>query len=633
MSTSPTVHTARTPQTAQRHWCLLDWLLRYPFQRADDLALALNVPLSRVYRDLASCLNQGWLEVIIPARLSTTTCRLYCLSQRGLEAVAEHEQEDVGELVRRYGCDEATYLRLIPRLPYLLPMQQCLTSLMHYAPSVYTIRGRRCRVLWWWQRDYWHGFVYRERPVTCTADAILCWQTQPVSSPQSTRPSPDQQEPGRWYSLIVLLDTGLYDRAWMQQRLVAWIQWRESAGQRSSSSQFPPLLLLVPAAHRISYWREAMRALCHRLDVTPLEGAIIVLPPLAPMRAPRGVHTLNAWTLPWNQLAVAAPARLQEICQPIPLHTVLPGLTLSSSHKVKSLPEPSASEQQQGIEDATFLKGQWQQRARQALHIPVVSLKKEQREMPTWLSLLLGCRYLELLLFIWKYPLLPTETMAMLLTLHPDSVSRYLRVLQQYGCLQRWPAPGSEAVSMSPGSGPGWSLSERGLRLLAAMHHVHLLRVGVSCAANDPERRKGRGATTVQPKHLAEAQRYLAHWQGLYWFLGQMQQNASQAEQRILWWETGAWCEHSYEEEGQRRTVRPDAAVAYAGPDGRSHTLWIEWDRGTMNRRDLMAKCATNALPMWAMCCHASGSENSIRFCHNYSVSCQTTGRKSGSVR
>src|SRR2546430_1552133 len=59
---------------------LLQWLLRYPFQRAEDLALAAGISLATAYRHLNVLQNSSIIERVAPPALGRATCWLYHLS-------------------------------------------------------------------------------------------------------------------------------------------------------------------------------------------------------------------------------------------------------------------------------------------------------------------------------------------------------------------------------------------------------------------------------------------------------------------------------------------------------------------------------------------------------------------------
>src|SRR5713226_10687366 len=58
---------------------LLQWLLRYPFQRAEDLALATGRSIATVYRHLKILYSRGLVERVMPPALGMGKCWLYHL--------------------------------------------------------------------------------------------------------------------------------------------------------------------------------------------------------------------------------------------------------------------------------------------------------------------------------------------------------------------------------------------------------------------------------------------------------------------------------------------------------------------------------------------------------------------------
>src|SRR2546430_1849515 len=89
-----------TPITVE-HKILL-WLLRYPFQRTEDLALALEVDQSTIHRHLVQLGKSGLIEYIAPPLGSGNNVHCYYLTQQGILAAAHQEQEDAGTLARRW---------------------------------------------------------------------------------------------------------------------------------------------------------------------------------------------------------------------------------------------------------------------------------------------------------------------------------------------------------------------------------------------------------------------------------------------------------------------------------------------------------------------------------------------------
>jgi Replication-relaxation len=65
-------------------------------------------------------------------------------------------------------------------------------------------------------------------------------------------------------------------------------------------------------------------------------------------------------------------------------------------------------------------------------------------------------------------------------------------------------------------------------------------------------------------------------------------------EHALCLWERGVMCERRYWMGEQWYNLRPDALADYCV--GQQHTrFWLEWDRGTMNVRDLAVKFTSHA--------------------------------------
>jgi hypothetical protein len=86
----------------------------------------------------------------------------------------------------------------------------------------------------------------------------------------------------------------------------------------------------------------------------------------------------------------------------------------------------------------------------------------------------------------------------------------------------------------------------------------------------------------------------IQHTVGIYGFFARLAQAARpEAGQSLRWWETGATCERRYQVGEQWYNLRPDALAAYGL--GQQFRFWLEWDRGTMNVRDLAVKFSSYA--------------------------------------
>jgi hypothetical protein len=88
---------------------------------------------------------------------------------------------------------------------------------------------------------------------------------------------------------------------------------------------------------------------------------------------------------------------------------------------------------------------------------------------------------------------------------------------------------------------------------------------------------------------------HIQHTAGIYSFFATLAQAARQhPEQRLCWWETGAQCERRYRVGEQWHNLRPDALAEY-GAGSQQFRFWLEWDRDTMNMRDLAIKFGSYA--------------------------------------
>ena len=89
--------------------------------------------------------------------------------------------------------------------------------------------------------------------------------------------------------------------------------------------------------------------------------------------------------------------------------------------------------------------------------------------------------------------------------------------------------------------------------------------------------------------------RHIQHTAGIYGFFARLAQAARpEAGQALWWWETGPMCERRYQVGEQWYNLRPDALAEYRAGQQQMR-FWLEWDRGTMNVRDLAIKFTSYA--------------------------------------
>ena len=221
----------------------------------------------------------------------------------------------------------------------------------------------------------------------------------------------------------------------------------------------------------------------------------------------------------------------------------------------------------------------------------------EEREVIALLGLRLTPCHWRILRLLLAHPLLSDEEMAGLLGIERKSARSSLYTLHTLGCLEPISTP----------AGKRWRLRERGLRLIAATNHLSLRNMAMwsDDETTSSLMQRGEGWLLQNIQHTA----------GIYGFFAALAQAARRApEQALCWWETGAMCERRYRVGYHWHNLRPDALAEYrVGP--RPLRFWLEWDRGTMNARDLTVKFASyahylasrewareGAKPPWLLC-------------------------------
>ena len=548
-------------------WRLLHWLLRYPLQRADDLMVGVARWASRatVYRHMHALEASGLLESVLP-KTPGTGKRLYHLSNLGLHLLAVHLDSPVRQLARKWQADEVGLLHFLPRLPTLLVLQDVVNGLVDYAADAMTTQGRRpLLVRWNWQREVTHRFLYREQRMRFFADGViaLCVRTQ-----QSESSMQDQ-----WYGLF-MLSTELDDERLMRLRLERLLCWRESTERWPSYQYMLPVLILANSQRQRDHWQRAVEATALKLRLDPLAGALACLP--------LGESTsVNPWLFNWRTLSTDESCHIQDLLKPLPSAAFPPSLWLEKDvdeeRNAGSSSSTSAATVSSGtpIRHSRLLVGGLAKRAAQ-----VAQDDMEEREVIALLGLRLTpcqCNILRLLL---AHPLLSDEELAALLGIQQKSVRCSLYELHQLRCLEPIPTE----------AGKRWHLCKHGLRLIAAANHMHIRNI----ATMSDDGAESETSTVVQ-RGEAWLLQHIQHTAGIYGFFASLAQTARQESgQALCWWETGAVCERRYRVGEQWYNLRPDALAEY-GVGQQQTRFWLEWDRGTMNVRDLAVKFTSYA--------------------------------------
>jgi predicted transcriptional regulator len=547
-------------------WRLMHWLLRYPLQRADDLVVGVARWASRatVYRHVQALEARGLVESVVP-KTPGTGKRLYYLSNLGLHALARHLDTPARELAHTWKADEAGLLRLLPRSPTLLVLQEVVNGLVTYAAEALTIQGRRPRLVrWTWQRDVVHRFQYREQVLRFFADDVvaLCIRTQ----------QGDGSTLDRWYGLF-LLCTELDDERLMRLRLERLSCWRESPQRWSSYQHMLPVLALARSPRQRDHWQHAVEAAALKLRLEPLAGALTCLP------MSESTH-VNPWLLPWRTLSTAVSCHLRDLLRPLPRTAFPPWLRLEEGEEARdarsqanaSVPTVSSGKP---TRLGRLLGGDL---AKRTAHITQDEL--EEQEVIALLGVRLTPCQWGILRLLLAHPLLSDEELAALLSLQRRSMRCSLYALHQLGCLE----PITTRV------GKRWHLCGRGLRLISAASHTDIRNMAVM---SDDE--ANRGTALVVQRGEGWLLQHMQHTAGIYGFFAALAQaTRGKPGQALCWWETGTVCERRYRVHERWCNFRPDALAAY-GVGQEQLRFWLEWDCGTMNVRDLAIKFTSYA--------------------------------------
>src|SRR5260221_6597734 len=488
-------------------WGLLHWLLRYPLQRADDLVVGVAHWASRatIYRHVQALEARGLLESVLP-KTPGAGKRLYHLSNFGLHLLARHLNRPARELARRWQADEAGLLRLLPRLPTLLVLQEVVNGLVTHAAEAMTTQGRRpLLVRWNWQRDVTHRFQYREQRMRFFADGAvaLCVRTQ-----QGESSVLDQ-----WYGLF-LFATDLDDERLMRQRLERLLCWRESPERWSSYQHMLPVLILARSQRQRDHWQHAVEATALKLRLDPLAGALAYLPPL------ESIH-VNPWLLNWRTLSTEVSCHLQALLRPLPRAAFPPSLQLEEGedekHGTTSSSKASVATVSPGRSTrlSRLIGGNLAQRAP---HITQDDL--EEQAVIALLGLRLTPCQWSILHLLLAHPLLSDEELAALLNLQQRSVRCSLYELHQLRCLE----------PIRTAAGKRWHLCGCGLRLIAAASHMHIHTIA---EVSDDE---ANGETsTIMQRGEAWLLHRIQHTAGIYGFFTRLAQDARLEAGQVLY--------------------------------------------------------------------------------------------------
>jgi Replication-relaxation len=356
------------------------------------------------------------------------------------------------------------------------------------------------------------------------------------------------------------------------ERLMCWL---ESPEHWSFYQHMLPVLILARSQRQRDHWQSAVKASAWKLRQDPLAGVLVCVP-----------HTegtqVNPWMLNWRTLNAGVPCHLQDVLKPLPREAFPSTLPLEESEyaqeyhaRLPSNDAPLVVPSGASARLSRLIVGDLTKRAAQATTVGL-----EEREVVSLLGLRLTPRQWSIVCLLLAHPQLSDEELAAFLSIQRRSVRCSLYGLHQLGCLE----------SISTKVGKRWRLAGRGLRLIAAAYHIH-----ISSIADLHEEEIDGSTSIMRQRGEAWLLQHIQHTSGIYGFFASLTDSARRAQgQELCWWETGSVCERRYLVGEQWYNLRPDALAEFRM--GQQCTrFWLEWDRGTMNVRDLAVKFTSYA--------------------------------------
>ncbi len=409
---------------------------------------------------------------------------------------------------------------------------------------------------WTWQRNMTHRFQYREKRIRFFADGVaaLCIRTRLSES----------RVLDQWYGVLFLF-TELDDERLMRLRLERLMCWRESPERWSCYQHMLPVLILATSSRQAEHWQHAITTSAMKLRLDPMSGSIACV-------SQQDCAYMNPWRLAWRSLSTNHLCHLADSLRAVPREVFSSFLDIEKGEEEmqQAGAPPNASGASRSSERLTHLVvGNLVHRA-----ATLTSRDLEEREVIALLGLRLTSGHWSIMRLLLAHPLFSDEDLAGLLGTERKSIRSSLSMLHTLGWLE----------SISTSVGKRWHLSERGLLLVAAANHLHLRNFAVASKAEAEE------ASHMQLPGEVWLLQHIQHTAGVYGFFASLAQAAKQQlGQELCWWETSAICERRYQLREQWYNLRPDAQASYRLGSKRIH-FWLEWDRGTMNARDLATK-------------------------------------------
>jgi DNA-binding PadR family transcriptional regulator len=237
---------------------VLSRLLHTPLLRVEDLHISTGLSRATLYRLLARMQQHKWVEALSVPGLGVRSCSCYYLSTQGIARLAHEQGDDPVHLAGHWGATEQALLRLLPRVPQRIALQEILWELCLSAPDHLTSQGQRSAIAWHVVHDSTYHIPENEQQGSrCRVSALVFLRQRPEVAhyPDALREEAAQQqarEAEAWYALQFLQDSPHLSMSalekWLARPMVAC----------AHAPWFPPIVVLLADRQREALWHACM---------------------------------------------------------------------------------------------------------------------------------------------------------------------------------------------------------------------------------------------------------------------------------------------------------------------------------------------------------------------------------------
>jgi hypothetical protein len=513
------------------------WLARLPFLEEEGLAALLGVDGFVAQKALARLREAGWTDWVIPTSPELDPRRFYYLTEDGVDALARAMGASREDVESRYAIGRRELLARVARLETAAALNAFFADIAEVIredeevslDEARSLPWTRCPGARWW-------------PPGVEAYGALrsgCWQAP----------------------FFVAWDRAGAPMAHRRMRVAGWYAYLVSEGNPWGVDGLPPILVVCPSEREAAQWGLAVQSSADRRHIASLAVYIGIASEVF------GLGGLGAvWRRPDGRRRATLADRLRWVSEVPRQVGVEPSLPLVPVEPCQPRPR------RRGLRE-------W---AGQAAADPG-SLKPGERLAV--LALSTSTTQKELLEWVGHHPFLSAADLAVLAGLRETGAERLLAGLARLGLVDFAVRPvGGE---ISPAS--RHFLTSEGLRLLAARDGVPHRRYGrhgvLAIAGNNTD---GEG------QRLAGLLRHFEHTIGVNSFVVGLAAEAATfrargQDHRLVHWLSATEAQEWFRWNGRWWHVWPDARFLYRAK-GFDLDVFLEWDRGTMRRRDYLEK-------------------------------------------